>query len=278
MSVHDVEKWTKRLENDVKHASTEDKSALLRVLWDYEVLCAKIYSSDLHDWGKTFEHIDNAREIATFLDDRDLQAASLCHSSIFHFRQKRTGLARMDIDGALMYAKGASPQTRGIILSKNACIRADDTSMSGMLLVQNTFDEAEKYADAKSETKNISFGKDDYLLDKAYAFIAFGRPVKALELIDDAERYIHLEKKRHLVYLDILRAECYIKQKKPDYEQAVGLLQSAVEDSKEVRVARNIDRIEKLYGELLESPYSKAPDITDLGATSRSLLIKPGRQ
>jgi hypothetical protein len=238
------------------------------------VLCAKIYSSDLHDWGKTFEHIDNAREIATYLDNRDLQAASLCHSAIFHFRQKRSGLAKMDIDGALMYAKGASPQTKGIIFSKNACIRADDTSMSGMTLVQNTFDEAEKYTDAKSEIRNISFGKDDYLLDKAYTLVAFGRPAKALELIDDAERYITSENRRHLVYLDILRAECYIEQKKPDYRQAVSLLQSAVEDSRELRVARNIDRIEKLYGKLLETSYSKAPDVTDLGITLQDLRVK----
>lgn len=278
MSALDIEKLIKRIERDIRNIYAEEKNTLLRVLWDYEILCAKVYSSDLHNWSKTFEHIDNAREITMNLDDRDLQAASLCHSAIFHFRQRRLGLAKMDIDGALIYAKGALPQTRGIIYSKNACIYSDDTSLSGMTHVQNVFDEAEKYIGIKSEIKSISFGKDDYLLDRAYTLTALGRPTKAVELLEDAERYINPSSKRHLVFLDILRAECYIEQKRPEYERAVRLLEGAIEDSKELRVARNIDHIEKLYRKLLESSYSKAPDVTDLGIALQQLRMKTNEQ
>lgn len=269
--VHELEKWTKRIEEDTANVNAQDKDALLRIAWKYEILCAKMFSADIADWSKTFEHVDNAREIATTLADRDLQAASLCHAGTFHFRQGRLGLAKMDIDGALLYAKGALPQTKGIIYSKSACICADDVSSSGMTLVQNIFDEAEKYTDAKSELRTISFGKDDFYLDKSYVLLAFNRPAKALELINDAEIHINSSNKRHLVFLDILRAKCYITQKKPEYEQAVSLLESAIEDSKELRVARNIDHIEKLYTKLLASPYGNAPDVASLGSALQRL-------
>lgn len=272
-SIQDIEKWTKRIERDAKLVSTEDKNTLLRVLWNYEILCSKMYGSDLQNWSKVFEHIDNAREIAMALNDRDLQAASLCHAGILHFRQGRIGLAKMDIDGALFYSKGALPQTKGIIYSKSACFGADTASTSEITLAQNTFDTAENYIDAKSEIKNISFGRDDYLLDRAYALLAFGRSARALELIDDAERYIDPSKKRFLIFLDILRARCYIKLKKPEYEQVVALLEGAIVESQEIRVARNIDHIEKLYRKLLESSYGKAPEVADLGLMLRGLYI-----
>jgi transcriptional regulator with XRE-family HTH domain len=97
------------------------------------------------------------------------------------------------------------------------------------------------------------------------------RPAKALELIEDAERYIDLSRKRQLVFMDVLRAKCYINLKKPEYEQAVQLLGEAIEDSKELRVARNIDHIQKIYRKLLASPYSNSPDVTDLGLMLRDL-------
>jgi len=270
-SAPDIEKRIKRIEQDTKNVNAEDESALLRVLWDYEILCAKVYGSDLYDWSKTFEHIDNAREIAMILDDRDLQAASLYYSSSYHFRQGRFGLAKMDIEGALMYAKGALPPTKGTIYSHNACLHADDTSLSGITLVQNIFDKAEKYAGTKSDVRNTSFGKDDYLLDRAYTLIDLGRPARALELIEDAGRYMSPSNKRYLVFLDIMRAKCYINLKKPEYEQAVTLLGSAIEDSKELRVARNIDHIGKLYTKLVASPYGNSPDVTDLGLMLQEL-------
>src|SRR5216683_5160895 len=270
-SMHDMDKWITRVERDVKYINIEDKNALLRVLWDYEILCAKIYGSDLQNWNKTFEHVDNAREIATVLDNRDLQAASLYTSSIYHFRQGRLGLAKMDIDGALMYTKGGLSQIIGNIYSHNACVHADDTSLSGIKLVQDSFDKAEKYTDVKSELGTIYFGKDEYLLDRAYTLVDLERPAKALELIEDAERYIDLSRKRQLVFMDVLRAKCYINLKKPEYEQAVQLLGEAIEDSKELRVARNIDHIQKIYRKLLASPYGNSPDVTDLGLMLRDL-------
>jgi len=87
-SIIDIDKWTKRIEYDVKNVDAADKNGLLRVLWDFEILCAKVHSSDIQDWSKAFEHIENAIEIATTLDDRDLQAASFYISAYTRLQQK----------------------------------------------------------------------------------------------------------------------------------------------------------------------------------------------
>lgn len=270
-NVTDIEKYVKHIEQNANKVYVEDKISLLRVLWDFEILCAKVYGSDLQNWDKTFEHVDNAREIATYLDERDLQAASLYISSIYHYRQGRLGLAKMDIDGCLMYTRGIALQTMGNIYSHNACVHADDTSLSGIKLVQSMFDQAERYTEVKNELGTIYFGKDEYLLDRAYTLIDIERPAKALELISDAERYTHQSRKRQLIFMDIMRAKCYITLKKPEYEQAVRMLESAIEDSKEFRVARNIDHIERLYSKLVASSYGNSPDVADLGLMLQEL-------
>ncbi len=275
MIIHKLEQYTEQLEKIAKNSRSDLKEAFLRTLWKYEILCAKICSADISNWSKTFEHIDNAKDIATYLDDNDLQAASLCYSATFHFRQRRVGLAKMDIDGAATYAKGAGSQTRGLIYSKSACIYADyDMSSSSMLIVQNMLDRAEKHTDTKGEISTMSFGKNDFFLDKAYVLNTLNRHSKALEYLDDAERYVQTTGKRHLVFLDIKRAECYIEQKKPEYEQAIWMLLNAIETSKEIKVARNIEQVKKLYDKLTNSSYKNAPDVIELQQTLRAINAK----
>lgn len=95
------------------------------------------------------------------------------------------------------------------------------------------------------------------------------RAGKALELLDDAERCVI--SKRYLVLLDVLRAGCYVEQKNPEYEQAVNLLGSAIEDSKLLRVANNTNQIENVYRKLLASRYGNSPDVGDLGLMLQNL-------
>ena len=251
-SVCDIDRWVKKIERDARNTDTEDKKFLLRVLWDFEILCAKVYSSDTCDWSKTFEHLDNATEIATILENRDLQAASLYTSGLYHFRQGRIGLARTDIDGAMMYAEGALPQTKGAIYSGDAFLHVQNTSSSEITLAQKMLNNAEKFTGAKSEIKTIKFGKGTYFLGRAGAFLDMKRPAKALEYIEDAERYINPTKKRLLVYSDILRARCYIELKKPEYELAVSLMGAVIDDSRELRIQRHIDHIDTLYSKLVQ--------------------------
>lgn len=270
-SINHIDKWTKRIERDLKNIDSEDKSALMRVLWNFEILCSKIYSSDVLDWTKTFEHMDNAIEIATLLDDTDLQAASLYISGATRLQQGRPALARVDIDSALMYAKGALPQTKGAIYSLAAIYHSQDTSLAEITYTQNLLDNAEKLAGAKSEMKTIKFGNGKYLLDRANTLIRLGRPAKAIEFLDEAEQYINPSRKRLLVFLDILRARCYIEMKKPVYDKAIRLLEEAVTDSANIKVERHVRYIQRLHTTIQKSPYGNAPEVVDLGMQLREL-------
>ena len=269
--VYQLEGQTYSIDQKAKKGSTD---ALLRLLWQYEILCAKVFSSDLANWRKTFEHVDNAKDIASYLDDNDLQAASLCYSAIFHFRQKRIGLAKMDVDAAAMYAKGSTLQTKGSIFSKSACIYAEhDRTTTGTTIALNMLDSAEKYIDKEEEAHAISFGSDDFLLDKSYVLQLLNRHGKALDILDDAEKHVQAAGKRHMVFLDIKRAQSYIEQKKPEYEQAIWMLINAIETSKEIKVARNIDQVQKLYSTLAQSSYRNAPDVIDLEQALRNVRV-----
>jgi len=269
--IDDMDRWITRLEVDTKNASNNERIALLYTLWGFERLCGKVYGSDFHDWNRAFKHIDNTIELAMNLDDKDLQAASLYTSGVYRSWQGKLGLARIAIDNASVYARGALPQTKAAILSQNACLHAYSTNTSEIIATQKLFDEAQKYAGVKSEKNTVKFERDDYFIDRACAIIRLGQPAKALELIEDAERLISPSKKRYQILLDILRAKCYILQKKPEYDSAISLLTDAIEDSKEIRVERNIAQIEKLYRKLIESPYGNAPDVVDLGLALQDL-------
>lgn len=271
--ISEVELATKYIGQEAKKL-TNGAASLLYMLWQYEILCANIYGNDIHNWDLAFLHLDNAKDIAVHLGDMDLQAASLCRSAMLRYRQGRPGLAKIDIDAAFMYSKGASPQTRGIILSKRGCIYSDtDLSATGIVIVQKLFDDAEKYINIPGEVINMSFKKDDYLLDKSQA-ILYTRPARALELLDDAEQYIQPVGRKHMIYLDIKRATCYIHQKSPEYEYATSLLSVAAEASREQSVARNIYHIQKLYHELAASSYGNSPEVAELELALRELQLK----
>jgi transcriptional regulator with XRE-family HTH domain len=266
-SLPDIERWTKQVERSAKDATGSDKNVLLRILWDYESLCTKVYGSDVYDYARCFEHADNATEIATLLNDRDLQAASLFASGLYRLRQGRFGLAKVDIEGALMYAKGALPQTKGQIYSLAAFSQLHEDKSS--LLALKLLDEAEKYAGVASETRTLKFGKGPYFLGRADALLILQRPAKALELLDEAQKNISPSKKRYHIFMDILRAKCYIELKSPGYEEATRLLQSAVETSQEMKIERHLDHITRLYKRLAQSSYGNSPDVVELGIQLR---------
>jgi len=270
-----IEHAIKRIRTDLACTSIESRRDLLKVLYDFELLCAKIYGSDFTNWRKTFEHIDNAVEIATLLDDRDLQAVSLYYSSEYHYRQGKLGLARVNIDGALLYSKGALPQTRAAIYAQDAMLRISDTSSSQILISEKMYEGSERLSVIKTDNKSLKFGKGSFFIYRAYALIEMNRPVKALEYLDDAERSINPSKKRLLLYLETERARCYIQKKKPEYEQATIVLKRAIATSRNIYVGQNIRRIEKLYLKLKGSSYGNSPDIVELGQEIQELkLIK----
>jgi tetratricopeptide (TPR) repeat protein len=268
-SFADIERWTQTLASETREVQTAQKSAFLRTLWDFEILCAKAASSDLGDYARSIEHLNNALEIATLLDNRDLQAVCLHYLSGVHERQGRPALAKVDLEGALMYAKGALPQTKGAIYLDVADSHAQETSLSAETLAQRFLDEAQKYAGASSDLQTLKLGNGLFLLRKAINLLILGRPARALECVDEAETY--LTTKRLLVFADILRANCYINLRKPEYEKAVDLLAEAITASQTLRIERHLGHIERLYGKLAASSYGNAPAVADLALALRQV-------
>jgi len=269
-SIKAMENTIGRIYEKIQDTPPNIKNELLRILWDFELLCAKIYGSDSMNWQKTFEHIDNVIELAAELDNSDLKAISLYTSGLYHLRQGRIGRAKIDIEGALYYAKTSLSQTKGVIFTLSSWYHE---KTNNMFMSQKIYEEAEEFLVIKDETAPINFGRGTYLIGKGELFLHMNRPVKALEYLDDAEQRIGLSQKRLHAYLDIVRAKCYAKMKKPEYEQSANMLRKAIYANRQILVVRNMKHIEKLYQQLRSSSYGNSPDIIELGQEIQELKL-----
>ena len=264
-----LEDWIIRIQSDVAHAQSPQKTTLLRTLWGFQVLIAKVYCDEML-WEPAFSHLDTALELATALRNADLQAISLYRSSAVHFVQRNYALAKVDLDGALLYAKNTSPHIRGTILVDAGLAYAlANTDLAGATYTQRLLDEAEKYAGAWVDDGIMSFGSGKYLLRRARALIALGRPGKALEFLDDAEDELEATQKLKLAFLNIARAECYMQLKRPEFDRALLVLVDAFDASKEINSEFNIGHVQRLYKTLSIGSYGTSPQVVDLGIALR---------
>jgi len=97
-------------------------------------------------------------------------------------------------------------------------------------------------------------------MDKAYLLHTLSKQSRSLECLDGAERYVRATGKRHTVYLDSKRAQCYIETKKPDYHQAAYLLQGVINATKDMPIARHIKDAQKLQQKLAQSSFGNSPE------------------
>jgi tetratricopeptide (TPR) repeat protein len=216
---------------------------------------------------KASDHINKASEIALTLNNPDLQAGSIYYSGALHFAQQKYALAKIDLDSALSNMKDAHPQTKSAVLTSTALATAllHKDAMS-ITYAQKLLDKAEGYVTMSNESGCISFDRVRYLVDRADTLICLGRPFKALEYLDDAENLTNSSQRRELAFLNLLRAECYIKKKKPEYDQAVLLLKDVFEEDES---EFHLDYVGRLYKVLSQSSYGNSPDVVDLGLALR---------
>lgn len=260
-----LEDWITRMQGDTVYAQPTQKTTFLRTLWGFHVLIAKVYCDEML-WEPAFSHLDAALELATTLHNSDLQAISLYRSSAVHFVRRNYVLAKVNLDGALLHAKNTSPHIRGTILVDAGLAYAlANTDLAGATYTQRLLDEAEKYAGTWVDDGIMSFGSGKYLLRRARALIALGRPGKALEFLDDAEDELEATQKLKLAFLNIARAECYMQLKHPDFEGALSLLTDAFDASKAINSEFNVGHIQRLYKSLSVSSYGSSPRVVDLG-------------
>jgi transcriptional regulator with XRE-family HTH domain len=267
-SIDEIEQWVERIHEALLStlANMRQRTELQHLLWNFHALSAKIYGDDLFDWEHAFHHLNQSLTLAVEMNSSDLQAASLYRSAQIHFAQRNYSLAKSDLDGSLVHARNASPSIKGAsFASAGLAYAIVEKDQAGMTYAQKLLDEAEKYASTSDNSNIITFNTGKYLLDRADALMSLGRPSKALEVLDDAEELTNTNQRRRIAYLNILRAECYIRLKKPDYAMAAMLLSEALTVSEAVHSSFNISHIKRLHKLIASSPYGNSPDVVELG-------------
>lgn len=273
----DIEQWITRIQADLSGVQSQQQAELSSILWNFHALSAKIYGEDLCQWKPAFEHLNASLEIATALNNCDLQASSLYRSGAVYVARKNLALAKSSIDGALSYMKKAQDHIKGAVCVDAALIYAStSTDMGGVTYAHRLLDQAELYISKPVNDGVMNFSVGKYHLIKARTLIALNRPGKALECLEDAQSDITPNERRRLAFLDIMWAECYTKMKRAEYDKAVNLLMEALITSKAIKSTFNITHISRLYKIVSESAYGNSPEIADLGMQLGKLQMKPG--
>lgn len=268
-----VESWITRMHSTVEHIPGKSQKDILAVLAQYHIIAASTYYNDLQDWPKAVDHLNIAKQLASTLDHNELLAVACYHTGEMYLNQRKAQLARIELDHALSLSKHASPQVKGgvstYVALSHALTCVDEADRQ---YVRQLLNEAEKYASGNLDSNAlIKFDSIQYLDNRADTLISLKRYSAALECIDEAEEYLYT-RKRGIEYLKILRAECYIKQRNPEYEQATMLLAEILESNQHIQYYVNY--VARLYKLVATSPYGKAPDVVDLGMALREILAK----
>lgn len=268
-----VESWITRITGTVEHVHGKPKNEVLAALANYHIVAANAYSHDLQEWTQATKHLNTAKKIASTLNNNELLAIACHHAGGMYGSQQNFQLARNELDYALYLAKSASPQVKGNILTfvtqAHALTCVDEADR---LYVRQLLSEAEKHVSEDIDSNTLmKFDIVQYLENKADTLISLKRYGAALECIDEAEEYF-ITTKRGIEYLKILRAECYVKQRKPEYERATELLTQIFEANTHIQYY--VDYVTRLYKLIAASPYGKAPDVVDLGMALRELKTK----
>jgi DNA-binding XRE family transcriptional regulator len=269
----DIEKWIERIQGDLAGANQKQQVEMYRVLWGFHDLAARVYD-DGYDWVSAFSHVNAARALALEMKSDDFLAASLYRSSQLHFSQNNPLLARSDVLAALDYAKKSTdPSLRGAVFSEAALALAlVETDLAAATHAQQLFDQAERCARERTGNDEFAlrFTTGRYLFTRGSALLALKRPSAALEYLDTAESLLDASQRRRLAYVTILRAEAYLRLRRPEYDSAITLLLEAFETSRAVQSGFNIGRIHRLHNVLLASNYKNSPQVADLGLLLRN--------
>lgn len=276
-SLFEIERWIGRITGNISRANAYQKHQLQDVLWDFYDLSAKIYSDDLGKWKPALDYLNAEMEVATLIDSNELRTASLYRSGQMKFAQRQYFSAKVDLDGAVLYAQQAQqmdPQLKSAVFAAaglaHALVNKDE---AGKTEIQRLLDTAEAVVTAGNVQGNgrfVRFNLGKYLLEKADTLIAMNRPSTALRVLDDASESIDPVQRRRHAYIDILRAEANMYLKRPKLDVATDFLTGAFDVSKVIKSEFNISYITRLYGVLREGSYGNSTDVADLGLAIRN--------
>ncbi|MGH2478438.1 MAG: helix-turn-helix domain-containing protein [Ktedonobacteraceae bacterium] len=265
-----LERWIGRMKHFLDH--TGNKKDALQLLVQYHVLAGKVYSQDTFNQKRAMYHLNAATRVATLLDDTELKVFSHHHAGELYLVSKDLMLAKNELETALALSKHVNPQVKGRVLTFTALTYAmTRTDGSDAVYAQRLLGEAEKCALSPGDTTLMKFDTLQYLVDKADTQITLGLYAQAQRTLEETESCSDNGIRKN-AYLQILQAECYIKQKRPEYEAAAGTLYQVL--SENIRVKYYVDYVARLHILLARGSYGKAPDVVELGQMLRGRKVR----
>lgn len=267
-----IEAWIERITKNVDSLDNKQKNIVVELLIRYHILAGRFYSNCAMNWIKATNHFNTATQLTKIGGNPDLKALIYRYIGSMYLNQKNELLAENVFDRATMFAKDVSPHVMGHVLGYTALTHAmTGTSIADTTSVHKLLEQAETCALDTGNSDLIVYDTFTYLRDKADTLITLKEYKAARDALEDAEYYLS-NKKNNASYLRILQSECYIKQKQPEYEEAVKLLSQVLEASSNVRYyVKYVARLHKL---ITTSPYGNSPDVADVGMRLRELSRK----
>lgn len=273
LPIQTIETWIARIIDATEQTHGKLKDASLTELTKYHILAGNIYYHDSQNLMQAKHHLSRAKEIAGMLDNNELLAVAYYHTGELYGNNGDYRLARIELDHALTHSKWASHQVRGNVLTMAAsCYGLSSTDESDRVNIRHFLDEADGLITNDVDNNTLMrFDIVQYLESKADALVCSKRYGLALECIDETEEYL-LIRKRNIEYLKILRAECYSKQKKPEYEEAIRLLSQVLSNNNSIQYY--VSYVARLHKIIATSSYGNSPNVVNLGMQLRKLRAK----
>jgi transcriptional regulator with XRE-family HTH domain len=276
-SINDIEVWMKNLHEDILlTTSKNERKQFLYLLWEFHRLATKIYTDEFCNWNKAEYHLNKQLEIARELYDDVLLVATLDHSCTVSILQENFHLARLSIDAALSSLKNTPAIVQALILADGATAYVlnmrgwgDEKTarqyleQSQVVLKQKDSKDA-RYIPSRIDTTKCLFSQVD-------AFNALGENRGAIHILEEIQNKMRETRARRIATLNLMKAQCYIDTKKPEYEQAILALTAAFNMYRSTGSIRNIDKMNKMYQKIARSSYGNAPEVVDLGMQLRVL-------
>jgi tetratricopeptide (TPR) repeat protein len=256
-----------RIEEQVSRGGPEHKDHL-RLLHRYNLFLLKT-GRHLQDYSGAdpIGLIDSAREI----DDPDTLSISLYHRGKMYYEQQSYSAALVDIREALSQGKKAGPLVKGSVLVGAGPVLAHEAvDQRGVNEVLELLDEAEKcLGQAKGYPDPFHTGFDEswYYQARASSIIPLLRldPTqidKVFEALALAQERTRPQYRRRHASIELLYADATFHTK--DYLSAASTAIEALELARSINLVHNIERIQRLYGNLTQTKMKDSSELRKL--------------
>lgn len=256
----------RRLYERYPTATSQDRIEIVSALCELHIHSANLLR-DRRKFSKALEHLNKASSLNTLLQEEELQADILYRRGGLYLENGEHPLALSDYRAAEKKLPCVSPPLQAAILLETALAEAGASPLARHTALLKKLDKAghlirtEHTERGREQRPYLRVDIGRYHLDRAATLITLG-------YAGEAQRELLLLKAsdltgRRSVYSLILQAQTYLGLK--EYPQAAIMAEQALPLVRQVRSHVNLERIKKLYTQLLQSPFQGNPEVEHLG-------------